>query len=122
MASGSFEFETYRRRIESLRATNSRLRTDLECEASRLARFQERTTQHPRGDPTLRNRLAELTARELEVLRHIAEGQSTKDIAARLWITFKTAACHRHRLMQKLEIHGTGALVRIAIAAGLVKV
>ena len=56
--------------------------------------------------------MEELTARELEVLRYIAEGHSTKEIGARLGITFKTAACHRHRLMQKLDVHGTGALVR----------
>jgi DNA-binding CsgD family transcriptional regulator len=39
-----------------------------------------------------------LTRRELEVLRHIAEGKSTKQVAATLGITFKTAACHRYRV------------------------
>ena len=63
-----------------------------------------------------------LTRRELEVLRHIAEGKSTKQVAAALGITFKTAACHRYRVMDKLGIHETANLVRYAIREGLVQV
>jgi DNA-binding NarL/FixJ family response regulator len=113
----------YRRRIETLRVNNSRLREQLEEESQRLVQFQARGGQRPPNvNAAIRRQLEELTARELEVLRHIAEGLSTKEIGARLGITFKTAACHRHRLMQKLEVHGTGALVRLAIASGVVKV
>jgi DNA-binding NarL/FixJ family response regulator len=122
MPTHSVELDTFRRRIESLRANNSRLREGLDREASLLAQFQERTGPRPSIDAETRRRLEELTARELEVLRQIAEGHSTKEIAALLGITFKTAACHRHRLMQKLEVHGTGSLVRVAISAGVVRV
>jgi DNA-binding NarL/FixJ family response regulator len=45
---------------------------------------------------------------------------STKEIAYRLNITFKTAVSHRTRLMAKLEVHEAAELVRLAIAAGLV--
>jgi DNA-binding CsgD family transcriptional regulator len=62
-----------------------------------------------------------LTNREREVLKCIAEGNSTKQAAEMLGVTFKTAACHRYRLMDKLAIHDTASLVRYAIRAGLVQ-
>ena len=65
-------------------------------------------------------RIAVLTPRELEVLKAIAEGQSSKEVAHRLNITFKTAVCHRTRLMQKLGVHETASLERLALTAGLV--
>lgn len=64
----------------------------------------------------------ELTKRETEVLRCIAEGRSTKEVADVLGISFKTAACHRYRIMNKLDIHDTVHLVRYAIRQGLVQV
>ena len=62
-----------------------------------------------------------LTTREVEVLRHIAEGHSTKQIAYLMTISFKTAACHRSHIMDKLEIHEVAGLVRYAIRNGLVQ-
>jgi DNA-binding CsgD family transcriptional regulator len=121
MPLGFGELETFRLRIDELRVDNSRLKIEIQHESSRLLRLQESKS----GDEdlaALRGQLQELTPRELQVLQRIAEGESTKEVAAHLGITFKTAACHRHRLMQKLDVHGTGALVRMAIAAGLVKV
>ena len=61
-----------------------------------------------------------LTPREIEVLKLIAIGLSTKQIAATLDIAFKTAACHRYRIMDKLEIHETANLTRYAIRQGYV--
>ena len=116
------EMQSYRDRIDLLRANNARLRQDLERETSRLLQFQGRTGNRETPAAAMRGRLKELTPRELQVLQCIAEGLSTKEIGSRLGITFKTAACHRHRLMQKLEVHGTSPLVRIAIASGLVEV
>lgn len=63
---------------------------------------------------------AQLTPRELQVVRCIAEGQSTKQVAGELGIAFKTAACHRYRIMDKLNIHDTAGLVRYAIRNGLI--
>jgi DNA-binding NarL/FixJ family response regulator len=62
-----------------------------------------------------------LTQREIEVLKHIAEGYSTKELAAILGITFKTAACHRTHIMEKLGIHNTARLVRYALEEGIVE-
>jgi DNA-binding NarL/FixJ family response regulator len=61
-----------------------------------------------------------LTRRELEVLRCIAEGHSTKQVAGLLGITFKTASCHRSRIMDKLEIHNLAGLVRYAVREHLI--
>ena len=61
-----------------------------------------------------------LTLREREVLQLIAEGQKTKQIAARLGISVKTADSHRTRIMKKLDVHDTANLVRYAIRRGLI--
>ena len=60
-----------------------------------------------------------LTAREREVLQLVAEGKTTKEIAALLEISFNTAESHRNRIMKKLNIHETAGLVRYAIRQGL---
>ena len=62
-----------------------------------------------------------LTVREAQVLTLIAEGKSTKEAAALLGISYKTADSHRTRLMDKLGVHETASLVRCAIRLGLVK-
>lgn len=62
----------------------------------------------------------ELTARQREVLKHIAEGWSTKEIAQRLGISPKTVEAHRTQLMERLGIRDIPGLVRYAIRVGLV--
>ena len=62
-----------------------------------------------------------LTTREKEVLRHIADGETTKEVAVQLGISVKTAESHRARMMEKLDIHETATLVRYAIRTGLVQ-
>jgi DNA-binding NarL/FixJ family response regulator len=68
-----------------------------------------------------RQALRILTARELEVVQRIAQGLSTKEIAAGMGITFKTAVTHRTRVLRKLQMHESASLVRLAIRAGLVR-
>ncbi len=72
------------------------------------------------GDPGPSS-LAALTDREREVLQLIAEGLSSKEIAAMLGVTLKTIDSHRSNLMEKLDIHKVSGLVRFAIRAGLVE-
>jgi PAS domain S-box-containing protein len=62
-----------------------------------------------------------LTAREVQVLALVAEGKSTKEIAALLGISYKTADSHRSRVMEKLGVHETASLVRYAIRQGIVR-
>ena len=69
-----------------------------------------------------RSPLAELTPRQLEVLRMVAEGHSTKNIARRLKISVKTVESHRAQLMQRLNIHDVAGLVRYAIKMGVVMI
>jgi two-component system response regulator NreC len=61
-----------------------------------------------------------LSGRERQVLQLITEGKTTKEIAAILGVTVKTAESHRSKLMEKLDIHSTAGLVRYAIRRGLV--
>lgn len=60
-----------------------------------------------------------LTAREIQVLKLIAEGNSSKQLAFELGISFKTAVCHRYNIMEKLNIHDVSGLVRYAIRTGI---
>jgi DNA-binding NarL/FixJ family response regulator len=60
------------------------------------------------------------TQREMEVLQLLCAGLTTKEIAAELGIAFKTAACHRERLLGKAGVHGSVALFRWALTSGLV--
>jgi two-component system response regulator NreC len=60
-----------------------------------------------------------LTAREREVLQLVAEGNTSKEIAAVLRLSAKTVESYRSRLMEKLDIHQTAGLVRYALKHGL---
>jgi two-component system response regulator NreC len=51
----------------------------------------------------------------------IADGKSTKEAAATLGISYKTADSHRSRILEKLGVHETASMVRYAIRAGLVQ-
>jgi PAS domain S-box-containing protein len=62
-----------------------------------------------------------LTERERQVLVLIAQGRSTKEAAARLGISYKTADSHRSRILEKLGVHETASMVRYAIRAGLIE-
>jgi two-component system nitrate/nitrite response regulator NarL len=77
-----------------------------------LNQFVQGTGQGP--DPS------ELTQREREVLVHIAEGCSNKEIACNLGVGVRTVETHRERIMRKLNIHSIAGLTRFAIAKGVV--
>jgi len=66
------------------------------------------------------NPVMRLTVREREVLLHIAEGLSNKEIACTLNIGVRTVETHRERIMKKLDIHNIAGLTRFAIAQGMV--
>jgi DNA-binding NarL/FixJ family response regulator len=61
-----------------------------------------------------------LTARQREVLRLVAEGKTTREVAAAIGVSVKTAELYRARIMTKLDIHDTAGLVRYAIRCGLI--
>lgn len=64
---------------------------------------------------------AELTPRERDVLRLLAEGLTSKEVAARLGLRPRTVDAYRLRLMEKLGVHHGAGLVKQAIRLGLAK-
>jgi two-component system response regulator NreC len=69
-----------------------------------------------------RTRYDVLTPREREVLKLLADGHPTKEIAARLDLSVKTADVHKTNLMRKLDIHDRAGLVKYAIQRKLIRV
>jgi DNA-binding NarL/FixJ family response regulator len=68
----------------------------------------------------VRAHLAKLSPRQLEVLRLVAEGLTTPEIARRLDLSAKTVETHRGEVMKRLGIHDLVGLVRYAVRRGLV--
>lgn len=66
--------------------------------------------------------LEKLTPRQREILQLIAEGKTTKQIAAMLFVSIKTVESHRAQLMERLAIRDVAGLIRFAIACGLVRI
>lgn len=60
-----------------------------------------------------------LTERERQVLQQIAEGSSTKEIAAALGVSIKTIETHRLQIMAKLKLHSVAELTKYAVKEGL---
>ena len=60
-----------------------------------------------------------LTQREREVLQHLAEGKSTKQIASTLNLSVKTVETHRQQIMDKLQIRSVAELTKYAIREGI---
>lgn len=67
-------------------------------------------------------RLDQLSDREKEVLKLLAEGGSNREIAELLSLSVKTIMGHRANIMEKMDMHTRTELVRFAIRAGLVDV
>lgn len=86
-----------------------------------IAEMLAEPLQPGRGGGTA-DRLEELTARERQVLKGIAEGLSNKQVAALLGIGRRTVESHRESLIRKLEIRSVAGLTRFAIEVGLVRV
>ncbi len=64
----------------------------------------------------------QLSARERQVLKLVAEGETNNSIAQVMKISVKTVEKHRTNLMAKLGVHDTASLVRVAVKHGLISV
>ncbi|HWR88807.1 MAG TPA: LuxR C-terminal-related transcriptional regulator, partial [Dissulfurispiraceae bacterium] len=73
-----------------------------------------RTPSAPTGEPEL------LSARERQVLKLIAEGRSTREIADLLFISVRTAEHHRANIKAKLNVRMTADLIKYSIEKGYV--
>ncbi len=69
----------------------------------------------------VRDPLDLLSSREREVLQMIAEGKTNKDIANTLNLSVYTVDAQRGKIMEKLNLHSTGELVRFAVRNGLIE-
>lgn len=63
----------------------------------------------------------ELTQRQIEILRMIAQGKASKEIAYELGLSSKTVDVHRARIMQRLQINDIASLTLYAVRKGLIK-
>jgi DNA-binding NarL/FixJ family response regulator len=63
----------------------------------------------------------ELTQRQVEILRLIAQGRASKEIAFELGLSPKTVDVHRARIMDRLQLNDIASLTRYAVRKGLVK-
>ena len=79
--------------------------------------YQRGTPRREEGDP-----YRQLTGREREVLKLLAEGYTTKEIADLLVVSTKTVEGHKTNLMAKLDIHNKTDLVKYAIRKGIITV
>lgn len=64
----------------------------------------------------------QLTARQLEILRLIARGESTRSIADGLGLSVKTIEAHRSQIMHRLQIHDVPGLVLFAVREGIIRI
>lgn len=101
--------------LELALAASARGETWLSPGASK--RLVERVTR-PAGASA--GPLDALTPRQREILKLIAEGVHTKEIAYRLKVSAKTVESHRAQIMERLGIRDVPGLVRLAIRAGLI--
>jgi DNA-binding NarL/FixJ family response regulator len=64
---------------------------------------------------------AEFSPRELEIVRHIAAGRTSKEIGALLYLSQKTVESHRTNMFTRLKVHSAPELVCYAIRKGYIK-
>lgn len=64
--------------------------------------------------------LNELTEREIEILKLIAEGYSNKEVGEKLFISHRTVDTHRTNLMRKLDVHNIAGLIKFALKNSLI--
>ena len=81
--------------------------------------IQQQLGEILRTERMRRRLLDQLTEREREVLRLVAEGLSTKEIASRLAISTRTVETHRAHLMRKLGLRSVARLTQFAIREGM---
>ena len=63
-----------------------------------------------------------LTAREREILKLIADGHTSREIAEMLSISLKTVLVHRDKIMQKLDLHNRNELIKYALRKGILSI
>lgn len=111
----------HRRQCDSLREAGLRAWLVDGSQASELPRaILAAARDEPWKPPVLPETTLELSPREEEVLRLLAEGLTSKEMATRLDVALSTVETYRKQLMSKLSLHSIAALTRFAVRTGLV--
>ena len=87
-----------------------------------VAKLLVENYQHTAGERSQQDPYNRLTGREREILKLLAEGYSTHEIAGMLVITPKTVEGHKTNLMSKLGIHNRIDLVKYALRKGIISI
>jgi FixJ family two-component response regulator len=88
--------------------------------AIRVALEKDRVARREQAELSkIRERLATLTPREQEVLKHVVTGKLNKQIADDLGVVEKTIKVHRARVMTKMKVQSVAELVRLAERSGI---
>lgn len=87
--------------------------------AENAVRSVETRGKRPSGDEDVARRVAQLTAREREVLDGLVAGLPNKTIAYDLGISPRTVEIHRARVMEKMQARSLSELVRLALGVGI---
>lgn len=111
------KYESFSVLLESIRRVNRGDYCFSNEIADRVVYNREHHSYSMRGETGL----SSLTNRQLEVLRHLALGQSVKEVARQLHLSEKSIDSHKYRIMNKLGIHDRVELARFAIREGLVE-
>jgi two-component system response regulator FixJ len=91
---------------------------DVLLEQIRLALALDARRRSERGArDVVHERMLRLTPRESEILELVVEGLSSKEIAGRLNVSFKTVEAHRAKVMRKMEAESVAQLVRMVVSA-----
>jgi DNA-binding NarL/FixJ family response regulator len=85
-----------------------------------LQRLMHRPSAHSIGQGPGR-KAGELSTREMEILRLIAEGLTNAEIADRLFTSKRTVETHRQNIIEKTQVKNTAALIRYAVSQGLIQ-
>jgi two-component system response regulator NreC len=105
-------FEELDRAIHAVLAGGKYLSPEIARIVIDLSRYQWVERQHPD--------LSGLSPREIEVIKLITEGKSTKQIASALQVSIKTIEVHRRRILKKLGISSIAELILWTVRVGLV--
>jgi RNA polymerase sigma factor (sigma-70 family) len=85
-----------------------------------VARVLSDAYARERESQQVEDRYELLTERERQIYQLLAEGNSNKEVAARLGVSLHTVETHRTRIMDKLDVHNAAELVLSAVRRGLV--
>lgn len=90
-------------------------KTEIKSAISRLRATASAVSRQPHVGESAPSAPLPLTRRELDVLRLTARGASAKEVASQLGISVNTVLTHRKNITDKLDIHGTPALIYFAL-------